>query len=104
MADTRRTARVSAYVRHRSAQGVIFPAWCNFVLGPNDWGAKDATFPALRRTRLRYTLSLMETEMLDNLYPELTEEERNEAAENLDRYLTLAWEIYEDLQSGNREL
>jgi len=46
----------------------------------------------------------METEMLDNLYPELTEEERNEAAENLDRYLTLAWEIYEDLQSGNREL
>jgi len=46
----------------------------------------------------------MQLEKLEALYPNLSEEELAEAADNLDRYLTLAWEIYEDLQTQNRAL
>lgn len=46
----------------------------------------------------------MQDDILKNLYPELSDDERNQAAENLDRYLALAWEVYEDLQAGNPEL
>jgi len=43
----------------------------------------------------------MNNESLKELYPKLTEEELQATAENLDRYLTLAWEIYEDLHTVN---
>jgi hypothetical protein len=82
VANTRRTAQAqhtSGSFRHKAGY---------FLHG--------ATFPALRKKQIRYTLSSMQSEELENLYPELTEEERSEAAENLDRYLTLAWEIYEE--------
>jgi hypothetical protein len=35
---------------------------------------------------------------LKKLYPKLLDEELVIAKENLDRYLLVAWEIYEDLQ------
>jgi hypothetical protein len=38
-----------------------------------------------------------------DLYPGLTEEERTTAAENLNRYLELAWEIFEDVQARERD-
>lgn len=46
----------------------------------------------------------MQSEILKDLYPELSEEERKEAVENLDRYLALAWDIYEEMQSGQSTL
>jgi hypothetical protein len=39
---------------------------------------------------------------IGDLYPRLTDEERSIAAENLDRYLELAWEIFEDVQARER--
>jgi hypothetical protein len=79
--------------------------WRDIRLSPlQKFGATGATFPALRKDHLPYTLSSMESETLRNLYPELTEGERSEAAENLDRYLTIAWEIYDDLQADNQQL
>jgi hypothetical protein len=45
--------------------------------------------------------------MADNiwkeLYPALTNEELQIARENLDTYLELAWEIYEDVQAQERD-
>lgn len=45
--------------------------------------------------------------MADNiwkeLYPALTNEELQIARENLDAYLELAWEIYEDVQAQERD-
>jgi hypothetical protein len=38
-------------------------------------------------------------EKIVELYPELTDAERAMAAENLDRYLMLAWEIWEEAQA-----
>jgi hypothetical protein len=38
-------------------------------------------------------------EDIGGLYPRMTDEERMIAAENLDRYLELAWEIWEESQS-----
>jgi len=37
----------------------------------------------------------MEHESLRDLHPALSDEERKIAEENLDRYLELAWEIYQ---------
>jgi hypothetical protein len=39
---------------------------------------------------------------IGDLYPGLTDEERRVAAENLDQYLELAWEIFEDVQARER--
>jgi hypothetical protein len=44
----------------------------------------------------------MTEQEITDLYPELTYEERDIAAENLDRYLELAWEIFEDVQARER--
>lgn len=49
-------------------------------------------------------VSFMQGEQFSDLYPGLPIEERKEAAENLDRYLLLAWEIYREMQSPDREL
>ena len=40
---------------------------------------------------------------IGNLFPTLSDEMRNVAAENLDRYLELAWEIFEDVQARDRD-
>jgi hypothetical protein len=40
---------------------------------------------------------------IEEFCPGLTDEERRIAAENLDRYLELAWEIFEDVQARERE-
>ena len=50
---------------------------------------------------LRYRV-LMQPDKLKALYPNLNEEELVEAADNLDRYLALASEIYEDMQRRNQ--
>src|ERR1035441_7860309 len=47
--------------------------------------------PKPRRTRMRWISSSSRS-----LYPNLSPEELVLAKENLDRYLSLAWEIYED--------
>lgn len=39
---------------------------------------------------------------IGDLYPELNNEERGFAAENLDRYLELAWEIFEEVRARER--
>jgi hypothetical protein len=44
----------------------------------------------------------MNEKEIGDLYPGLTDEERRIAAENLDRYLELAWEIFEDVQARER--
>jgi hypothetical protein len=41
----------------------------------------------------------MNEKEIGDLYPGLTDEERSIAAENLDRYLELAWEVWEESQS-----
>ncbi len=41
---------------------------------------------------------------LPAIWPHLTDEESRMAQENLDRYLELAWEIYEDLQQRTAEV
>jgi len=46
----------------------------------------------------------MQLEKLRALYPDLSEAELAQAAENLDRYLKLVYEIYQAMASGNREL
>jgi hypothetical protein len=38
-------------------------------------------------------------EKIVDLFPEFSEQEQRIAAENLDRYLELAWEIWEENQS-----
>lgn len=44
----------------------------------------------------------MNEKEIAELYPGLTDEERSIAAENLDRYLELAWEIFEEAQAHER--
>ena len=44
----------------------------------------------------------MKEQEIGDLYPGLTDEERKVAAENLDQYLELAWEIFEDVQARER--
>ena len=44
----------------------------------------------------------MSLEKLRVLYPTLSDEELAMARENLDRYLLLAWEIYEDLKIASQ--
>jgi len=41
----------------------------------------------------------MNEKEIGDLYPELTDEERQIAMENLDRYLELAWEVWLESQS-----
>ena len=40
----------------------------------------------------------MRDESLQEMYRELTDDERRMAAETLDRYLEFAWEIFEEMQ------
>lgn len=44
----------------------------------------------------------MNDDVWKELYPALTDEELQIARENLDAYLELAWEIYEDAQVEER--
>lgn len=44
----------------------------------------------------------MKNEALARLYPNLSEEQLQEAKENLDLYLLLAWEIWEEEQAAKR--
>ncbi len=44
----------------------------------------------------------MNEQEIGDLYPGLTDEERRIAAENLDQYLELAWEIFEEVQARER--
>ena len=46
----------------------------------------------------------MQLDQLRALYPNLSDEEITETAENLERYLKLAWEIYEHQRAVEREL
>lgn len=41
----------------------------------------------------------MKEKEIGDLYPGLTDEEQKIAVENLDRYLELAWEVWEERQS-----
>jgi hypothetical protein len=41
----------------------------------------------------------MNADVLRKLYPSLTDEELRIAGENLDAYLALAWEIFQDMQA-----
>lgn len=50
----------------------------------------------MRIMRMKSDQELLE--QLKNLYPALSPEELLLAKENLDRYLLLSWEIYEDLE------
>ena len=58
------------------------------------------TVPVSRPVSCHY----MEKMRFSDMYPEIPEEEQNEATENLDRYLLLAWEIYREMQSPDQEL
>ena len=40
----------------------------------------------------------MNDDIFSDLYPELTDDEQRTAHEALDRYLELAWELYEETQ------
>ena len=40
---------------------------------------------------------------IGDLYPRLNDEERGFAAENLDQYLELAWEIFEEVRARERD-
>jgi len=42
----------------------------------------------------------MKNEALARLYPNLSEDQLQEAKENLDQYLLLAWEIWEEEQAA----
>jgi hypothetical protein len=45
----------------------------------------------------------MNEKEIGDLYPGLSDEERTIAVENLDRYLELAWEIFEDVLARERD-
>lgn len=45
---------------------------------------------------------MTEKEIAD-LYPGLTDKERKIATENLDQYLELAWEIFEEVQEREQD-
>ena len=45
----------------------------------------------------------MNEKEIGDLYSGLSDEERTIAVENLDRYLELAWEIFEDVQARERD-
>jgi hypothetical protein len=51
-------------------------------------------------TRDSVTFTTMQYESLRVLYPALTEEELRIVAENLDRYLEVAWEISQELRDS----
>jgi hypothetical protein len=42
----------------------------------------------------------MKDEVLKKLFPALKDDEFQTARENIDAYLELAWEIYEDMKAG----
>jgi hypothetical protein len=44
----------------------------------------------------------MKEKEISDLYPGLADEERGVAAENFDQYLELAWEIFEEGQTRER--
>lgn len=46
------------------------------------------------------TLQRMDDAVLKKLFPSLRDDELQTARENLDAYLELAWEIYEDIKAG----
>ncbi len=45
----------------------------------------------------------MDQPSIDDLYTFLSAAERDAARENLDAYLELAWEIYEEMQGRNAD-
>jgi hypothetical protein len=45
----------------------------------------------------------MNEKEIGDLYPGLSDEARMIAVENLDRYLEFAWEIFEDVQTRERD-
>jgi len=53
----------------------------------------------LRETGGLIRLVFMTDEAFAQLFPNLSEAQLNEAKENLDQYIVLAWEIWEDEQS-----
>jgi hypothetical protein len=58
--------------------------------------ACEASFVILRSGEFPVTVEgYMHNESLRELYPALTDEEQKIAAETLDRFLELAWEIYQ---------
>lgn len=68
--------------------------------------AKTAELPtfysAMARGRVHTYLFSMQLESLSQLFPDLCEAERAVAAEALDRYLEIAWEILEELEAKKR--
>ena len=60
---------------------------------------RGADLAILHQGECRYRVGCMKKEILDTLYPEFTDEERRVAGETLDRYLELAWEIFDDLHA-----
>jgi hypothetical protein len=64
--------------------------------------AWEASFAILSVRKFPVTVEgYMHNESLRALYPALTDEEQKIAEETLDRFLELAWEIYQTLNSSN---
>jgi hypothetical protein len=57
----------------------------------------------LMRTRVPGRVSAMADNTLEKRVPDLTEEELQIARENLDAYLELAWEIFEDMRAQEQD-
>lgn len=85
--DSRMSLKYSQHdSRHsRYAPSYAHPSW-------------SANYYVLRSSHSRYTLGCMKEKIVE-MFPGLSDAEQQVAAENLDRYLELAWEIYQDLQS-----
>ena len=66
--------------------------------------APYADLLTLRERTAPGIVSLMQSEQFNELYPGLPDQERKEAAENLDCYLLLAWEIYKEMQPPDDKL
>jgi hypothetical protein len=60
--------------------------------------ASDASYLTLWQHRSERKVASMNDDIFAHLYPELTDNERHIAREALDRYLELAWELYEATQ------
>jgi hypothetical protein len=50
------------------------------------------------------TLHRMDDAVLKKLFPSLGDDELQKARENLDAYLELAWEIYEDIKAAQGDV
>ena len=95
MANTRRAAHVHSTQHHDKAKDADSCIW--------SYPSPDARSGVLWGRCVLRTLSRMEEMEFGDLNANLSEEAWKIAAENLDRYLELAWEIFEDVQTRERD-